>query len=414
MISGGYAWSGGAAVVSCVRIVLAPVGTRGDVQPMIALARELIARGHDVVFCVAENFAPVAHAIGATYARGGEDVQALVQREGDRMKSIAGFVRLAKTTILEQFDLLEAAAQGADVIVGTPLLAAGRTIAERLGVPVLCAAYFPNIFPCVDLPPPMFPRAPRALNGVAWSAYRAIVAVGIEPIVRAARKQRGMDRGITLFESLHHVPILCAFDDALGSAPNGWVAQHELTGFWFYDDPDPLPDDVVRFLDAGDAPVFLGFGSMPHDDGDQRARAITSAVEALGVRAIVSAGWANLSGVDHARVLSVGALNHRALFPRCAAVVHHGGAGTTSQAARAGVPQVVVPHLFDQFYWASRTHALGVAPRPLSVHFSATDLTRAIEEARAPPMRDAARALAARMPNDGVGRAAERILAAVS
>jgi UDP:flavonoid glycosyltransferase YjiC (YdhE family) len=154
------------------------------------------------------------------------------------------------------------------------------------------------------------------------------------------------------------------------------------TGFWFYDSPEPLPRDVEAFLDAGDPPVYIGFGSMPNDDPVVRTEIVAEACATVSRRAVISAGWGGLGGGrTFPHVKSVGPLNHRLLFERVAAVVHHGGAGTTAAAARAGVPQVVVPHFFDQFYWADRVHALGLGPAPLGRHFRAGDLTSALRSA---------------------------------
>jgi vancomycin aglycone glucosyltransferase len=125
----------------------------------------------------------------------------------------------------------------------------------------------------------------------------------------------------------------------------------------------PLPEKLERYLAAGPAPVFLGFGSMADPDPAATTRRLLEAIEALGCRALISHGWAGLGEVplpEH--VMALGDVSHARLFPRVAAVVHHGGAGTTHSAARAGVPQVVIPHMLDQFYFARRVHELGVGP----------------------------------------------------
>jgi vancomycin aglycone glucosyltransferase len=125
---------------------------------------------------------------------------------------------------------------------------------------------------------------------------------------------------------------------------------------------DPLPEKLEQFLAAGPAPVYFGFGSMPDHDPRATTELLLAVAERVGCRALISRGWAELGEAalpEH--VMAVGDVSHARLFPRTAAVVHHGGAGTTHSAARAGVPQIVVPHLLDQFYFARRVHELGVA-----------------------------------------------------
>ena len=131
------------------------------------------------------------------------------------------------------------------------------------------------------------------------------------------------------------------------------------TGAWMLPDETPLPDDLENFLAAGTPPVYFGFGSMPATE--QTSRVIVEAARALGLRVIISQGWANLSLVDDsADCISIGDVSHERLFPRVSAIVHHGGAGTTTAAARAGRAQVIIPHNYDQFYWAHRVQELGV------------------------------------------------------
>ncbi|GAB4098196.1 glycosyltransferase [Sinomonas halotolerans] len=170
-----------------------------------------------------------------------------------------------------------------------------------------------------------------------------------------------------------------------------------------------LPERVEAFLDAGEPPVYIGFGSMAGPDPEATTRACLEAAELAGVRAVIATGWGGLSEVpDSGRVLAVEHVPHTPLFPRVAAVVHHGGAGTTAAAARAGRPQVLCPFVADQPFWARRMHALGVAARPLPQRRLTADglasrLAHAMDDAgiraRAAALGEAARA------EDGVGAA---------
>ena len=149
-----------------------------------------------------------------------------------------------------------------------------------------------------------------------------------------------------------------AADAALAPVPATPGREIFQTGTWVLADRTPLPADLEAFLESGEPPILVGFGSMPAA-GDMTRRLI-GAARAVGRRIIVSRGWADLDLIDDAPdCMAVGDVSHDVLFPRVAAVVHHGGAGTTAAAARAGVPQVITPMFGDQFYWASRIVDLG-------------------------------------------------------
>jgi vancomycin aglycone glucosyltransferase len=185
------------------------------------------------------------------------------------------------------------------------------------------------------------------------------------------------------------------------------------TGAWIRSDQRQLSPELEAFLDAGEPPVYFGFGSMraPQDVG----QAMIEAARAIGRRAIVSEGWAGLTLPDaEPGCLSVGEVNLQALFRRVAAVVHHGGAGTTTTAALAAVPQVVVPQMYDQHYWASRVHNLGIGTAHAPGAPTAASLTGALSRAIQPHVAARARAVAALMRTDGAGIAARRLIAGFS
>lgn len=201
-----------------------------------------------------------------------------------------------------------------------------------------------------------------------------------------------------------------AADRTLGAAGKSTEMQVFQTGAWFLDDPSTLPDEVEEFLAKGEPPVYFGFGSMRAPDG--ASRVLIEAARALGLRSIISGGWANLRSVDSGSdCVSVGDIAHEKLFPRVAAVVHHGGAGTTTAAARAGRVQVVVPRLYDQFYWSYRVEQLGVGvavagPEDLTV----SAITTALRQCLSPSVTECALALAGRIDLQGPQRAAARLV----
>jgi vancomycin aglycone glucosyltransferase len=182
------------------------------------------------------------------------------------------------------------------------------------------------------------------------------------------------------------------------------------TGAWILPDERPLSSELEAFLDAGEPPVYFGFGSIRAPEGITRV--MIESARALGRRAIVSRGWADLSLVDDAAdCFSVDEVNQQALFQRVAAVVHHGGAGTTTAAARAGAPQVIIPQHYDQHYWAHRVHQLGIGVAHSAPSPSTESLTIELEQAFPATVADRARSVATGVRTDGAQRAAERLIA---
>lgn len=193
--------------------------------------------------------------------------------------------------------------------------------------------------------------------------------------------------------------------------PNDWPANVHTTGYWFLErdrEWEP-PFELVSFLKAGKPPVYIGFGSMTGRKRDQTTQLILDGIAMSGQRAIVASGWAGLDRVSLPdEVFQVDAVPHDWLFPRVAAVVHHGGAGTVAAGVAAGAPTLVVPHFADQPFWGQRIHDLGVGPRPIPRHrLSAENLARGIEEAVGnSQIRQNAAALSARVrAEDGLGQA---------
>jgi len=199
-----------------------------------------------------------------------------------------------------------------------------------------------------------------------------------------------------------------ACDATLGPWPDPAADAVFQTGAWILPDERPLAPEVHTFLDAGEPPVYCGFGSIRAPGG--LARVMIESVRAVGRRIILSRGWAELELVDaDPDCLAIGEVNQQLLFPRVAAVVHHGGAGTTHAAARAGVPQVIVPQHYDQHYWSQRVEELGIGTAHASSAPTTDSLTRALERTLDPVVADRARALAPRISGDGARVAAERL-----
>ena len=185
-----------------------------------------------------------------------------------------------------------------------------------------------------------------------------------------------------------------AADELLAPIPAG--ADVFTTGAWILEDEAPLSPELSRLLDAGDPPIYFGFGSMPAPPGV--ARVLMDAARALGRRAVISRGWAELDVESGSDCLAIDDVNQQRLFPRVVAIVHHGGAGTTATAARSGTPQVIAPMFGDQFYFGGRVRELGIGASVTAL--TAEALTSALQETLVPAVAARARDIAGKLPSE--------------
>lgn len=386
-----------------MRIALSPIGTRGDVQPMLALGLALRDRGHDVRLCGPPNSLDWVIDAGLPFFPVGHDIAEMLEGQWrDLVENPLAPMRKTGEIIGYQFDDLLKACEGAQVLVGGGMQWAGPSVAAVLDIPYVYAAYSPIVLKSSERPSPIVVEQdhPAWLNRLSWWAAERLFNL-------IARKHLNRQRrilGLAEIRSTYRYAFgsgttLLATDPVLAPPPVRCEQQVTTTGFWFLDEPDPvpLPADLEAFIRDGAPPIFVGFGSMPSTNPERVTRQIVEAVLASGRRAVLQRGWAGLGDGDLPETIrTVGPVSHAKLFPKMAAIVHHGGAGTTANALRAGVPQVVVPHIVDQFYWADAVHKLGLGPRaPLMRRMDTRRLANAIRVAAASAgLRDRAREVA--------------------
>ncbi len=401
-----------------MRALLAAVGTRGDVQPALALALELRKLGHAVRLCISPNFVEWAISLGFEAVPMGVEMRMPARKSGAMPKLTPEELRRLRESmpdlITDQFETIGSAAEGCDVIVGANAHQyAGPSIAEHAGIGCVTAVYAPVAFPSPDLAPAPTPgqiietAAPRSIQEQWREAAKAWNERALERINRnRGRLGMGPIADVLGYVLTDHTWL--AADVALAPLPATPGRKIFQTGAWVLADSTPLPADIEAFLERGNPPIFVGFGSMPASS--DAAHRLIAAARATGRRVIVSRGWADLELVgDAPDCMAVGDVSYEVLFPRVAAVVHHGGAGTTAAAARAGVPQVITPMFGDQFYWASRIVHLGVGA--MTPHATMTEefLTGALREVCDPAVIVRARTLAGQVGGDGAQIAARRL-----
>ncbi|MEO7391588.1 MAG: glycosyltransferase [Ramlibacter sp.] len=403
-----------------LRILLATVGSRGDVQPMLGLAQALAARGHVPVLAAPENFEGWVRSQRVEFAPLGSDVQAFLNANTNVLSgNVFNGLRTIRQYFANEIPLWAGqavdAARGADAILWSGLCVVAPSVAEQLGLPAVAVLYSSCLIPSAMHPPPIVTRQglPRWLNRLLWKMNRPMAQWLMGQSVNLARAAMGLP-SVMLDEHIWNGGgrFVLALDEPLFPPDPEWVAgRFPYANYIFFDDPLPLDAELQAWLADGEPPVFVGFGSMSGQGLDKAGKIIVEGVSATGRRSIVGAGWAGLGGGRlPAGWRVVREAPHALLFPRMAAVVHHGGAGTTAQALRAGVPQVILPLFMDQYYHAHRLHLANLAPRPVPMErITAQGLADAINAALALPKgpRDA---VAQRLhASDGRGAVVDRI-----
>jgi len=420
-----------------MRVALLGMGSRGDVQPFVALAPHLSALGHEPVLVAPADFRSFVEGHGVAFEPLSFEVRPGVESDlGRRWLRGSSTNQVREAALMRRVVAYTADELGADVarVVGTTdavvssalTFDAVASLCARNGRPHVYATFQP-VWPSRYGPSSSFalrPGSASVLNlGWSWLAAHAAWSIFRQPGDRMRRRMNLSRTGFRghVRDAMATPTLLAASPHVVPPAPD-WPDTLTQTGWWFRPDASPWrpPDALASFLDAGDPPVHLGFGSMPTHDPASVLRSFLDAVRRVGRRGVVSAGWARLGrdglrpGDLPDRVLAIEEAPHEWLFPRCAAVVHHGGGGTTAAAFRAGVPQVVVPHIADQPYWGRRVHDLGCGPAPLPrKHFRASALTAALEEALAPASVEAARRMGRLVDAEDGAADAARAVAAV-
>lgn len=407
-----------------MRVLLSTIGSRGEVQPILALAHELRALGHEATLCVPPDFKPWVESFGFPCVPVGPEVKPFAGAQAaarPAKPSAAQRRQLAALAVRWQFTALREAVAGCDLIVGAGALQlAAPSIATMHSLPYVWASYCPATLPS-PAHPPIKPGVhhpawlPAVVNRLLWMRDAASWSSLFGPTLNEERAQAGLApiRSVQSYV-FTDAPWLAA-DPLLGPAPTRTRMRILQTGAWLLPDTTALPEELERFLAAGEPPIYFGFGSMRARGETARARMLLAAARALGRRAVVARGWAPLGDLDPGPDgIVVGEINHAKLFPRVAAVVHHGGAGTTTAAAQAARPQVVVPHMYDQFYWASRVRRLGVGASCRTGGGLTTDtMVAALRASLRPATVARAREVASRMERRGARLAAERLVAGV-
>jgi sterol 3beta-glucosyltransferase len=383
-----------------MKLTLIAAGSRGDVQPYVALGSGLRAAGHSVHILASPDFQELVTAAGLQFSdMGGSTAE--VARSMESMLERGNFLEILSSMGTSARRMVaQAAASGMEVCRGSDVIIAGLggffvglALSEKLGIRFVPAFVYP-FTPTREFPSVLAPATPFHLPGWAnrlshllaqqmmWQTFRSAENQARRQVLRIPPApfwgpfglfNRG--GGTVLYGySRHVIPI-----------PADWGDSMHVTGFWPLEPPREWnpPAGLLNFLESGPPPVYIGFGSMTHRKPGEVTELVLRALARTGRRGVLSAGWGGIGeGTLPKSVFPLGSTPHGWLFPRMAAVVHHGGAGTTAAGLRAGIPAVVTPFFGDQPFWGERIHALGVGPKPIPrPRLTAENLAEAMDAA---------------------------------
>ena len=363
-----------------MNITILTTGTRGDVQPYIALGLGLKNAGYMVKLAAPITFGALIQKSGLDYSPvrfDAEELMALLQpAEGNIFRMLSMVQHELGPAYMNMFDDFWTASQDADAILISPVAHGAYDCAEKLQVPLLTGWLMPALptqeFPCFGLPFRF--SLGRAYNRLSYSLFEQGIWQSVRPWLNVWRKQKLGLHTLPISSPYarmraNHIPALVGYSAHVSPRPKDWPAWWQTTGYWFLQSsPDWQPSvPLSEFLNAGEPPIVIGFGSMTHQRPHELTAMLLTALKRTGQRAVFLSGWAGLANQDLPNtVFALESVPHDWLFPRAAAVIHHGGAGTTGAGLAAGIPSIIVPFRIDQFAWADRVVALGVGPHAAS------------------------------------------------
>lgn len=387
-----------------MKILIMTFGTRGDVQPYVALGLHLKLSGHDVTIATSERFRTFIedHGLGYGYVSDRllalldtDEGKALLETGGNILQLARGAIKVARemkpAQVAQLYDFRDAAlAVQPDLIVYHPKAASAPHTAEELGVPVVLATPLPMYVPTSEMPFFLMPnwKLGAWYNRLTYAFIRFATKLGLAGTINDFRRKSGLQPAkFDLLKTTdgRDIPVLHAFSEAVFPRPHDWPEHARITGYWFLDeqaDWRPSPE-LEAFLNDGPPPVYVGFGSMAGRRPERLASIVVAALRQTGLRGIIATGWGGLATMNLPEtILRIDQAPHHWLFPRTAAVVHHGGAGTTAAGLRAGRPTIIVPFFADQPFWGRRVCELGAGPQHIpQKKLSVERLARALVEA---------------------------------
>jgi len=363
-----------------MRITIFAAGSQGDIQPCLRLGNGLQQSDFEVLLAAPQNFTDLIRGQGIPFHPLRGDVQEIMSGEsgrkfmetggGNPIQSILAMRKMLGPIAIQMAEDALEACREADALITLAVFAPfGKTIAEICGIPLILVEPTP-VLPSGDFPAPGFPvqrNMGRMFNRMSGFMMLQVIWQWYRPFVNEFRNRYSLRplHGSDFHRILTSTPLLGAYSPTAIPHPRDWSEEVQITGYWFQEDAgDWRPSvELESFLEEGEPPVYVGFGSMAGRDPECFAGIVLEALAKSGQRGVLATGWGGMRVMNVPKnVFVLDSAPHGWLFPRMAAVVHHGGAGTTAEGLRAGVPSVIVPFTVDQPFWGNRVKSLGVGP----------------------------------------------------
>jgi vancomycin aglycone glucosyltransferase len=340
-----------------MKIALVILGTRGDVQPMIALATGLMKNGHEPIILAPPENEELARQHNCQFVPFGPALKKMVKEKPEEQKG--GIVLTitpaqGKKLINDQITLLPDLIRGVDLVLGAGIVLGVHTAADIVKAPYRMVAFYPILLGTT--------RDDPFKNRMLFGFGRSMMNLILKGFVNKKRAKFGLKPIKDIWQHWVGEKVIVACDRELNPAREGVRFPFVQTGFMLLPSKNNLPDEVEVFLNSGNPPVYIGFGSNPITNTEKYSSMFEQVRDNTGQRLVVSKGWAELPEINTRDILFIDEIPFEFLFPRLAAVVYHGGTGTMAAIARAGIPQAAFPFMGDQFDNRKQVVKLGLGP----------------------------------------------------
>ncbi|MDF2615093.1 MAG: sterol 3-beta-glucosyltransferase [Clostridia bacterium] len=382
-----------------MKITFLTLGTRGDVQPYVALAKELIKNGHEAVVCTGAAFKSFIEENGVGFHAATADLMAILESEEGKKVFNGGsyhifkMLKFAKEVISPAYrksmdDFLDAS-QGTDLIIYHPKALGAADIAEYLNIPCICMSPVPIMYPITEFPNfalssdknfgPFFNKLTYKVISLSESSYMKEINDFRNKSLNLPKRKMGE---LTFKVNHKDTPIIYPMSPFLFKEVKSWKDRVFLPGFFFLDLGETKLDEALEnFLENGKKPIVVSFSSMPLKDPAAFKEKLVNGLRETNNRAVILTGTSGMSFEGESNIFAAEKVPHRLIFKRAKGVIHHGGVGTMSEALLSGVPQLIMPFTVDQPFWAHRLHEQGYAISPLrEKSLTVPDLVKALKE----------------------------------
>jgi vancomycin aglycone glucosyltransferase len=341
-----------------MKIACVILGTRGDVQPMVALAKGLMKNGHEVIICAPPENEELVRLHNCSFIAFGPNIKKAIKDNPEKQKggvAITISPKEGKKLTMDQMSLLPAIIKGVDLVLGAGIVLGVHTAADIVKATYRLVAFYPVLLgPTKDDP---------FKNRLMFGFGRLIMNLMMKGFINKYRASCELQPIKDIWEHWMGENVIIACDRELNAARDGSAFSFTQTGFMLLPSKNGLPAYVEDFLNAGKPPVYIGFGSNPIMGPEKYTVMFEQVRDTTRQRLVISKGWADMSGLDSNDILYVDEIPFEYLFPRLAAVIYHGGTGTMAAIARAGIPQAAFPFMGDQFDNRKQIVQLGLGPQ---------------------------------------------------